>query len=565
MSKPPTCVGVDIGTSNMCLTSLVEGGVPVTIKSPQGLDLMPSAVYFPEDQVGEILFGDAALAKYPSKNLIIQPKRGFAINLALARKKKILNTFNAKVSVAPVYKETTDTTSTGKETKKKVKVPESQVGVKFVLKQDGVDKEITCEEVMEQLVAKAVQLVHSEHGEEVAFVWTRPQYWDSKRTEKFQEIIKKAIGPKGILVALITEPNAAQFAYQANNDDTNADERRRLFVLDLGGGTFDLSYLAETSPGVYQGVCTGGHDFLGGANIESEFLKTLKSEMKRIPSFKLKTFEKRESEFLAVCKELKHSLSCTGEVKTIIYGCTDEPFEFTINKDKKQVILQGFYKEISDTIDKCFEVKVRNTTKTAEEFKESVQRIFLVGGAMRDPVLSEELFSAKFPNAQIFGKPGKKGSINPEQAVAQGAAMWCAAKKKVASKISLPPDPVHRDIMNKSIGIEGVDTSDSEAKKMCVIVPANTELRACEGKQGFPTCVDNQSSVLIKVFSGEGEFTTSENVEYVGEFTVPLKTPNKVGEIFVDVEIEISKEHKMTVRAGKQGEKLTEMEFDYHN
>jgi len=571
-ARSEICLGADIGTNNSCIVVLTDDSLPLVVKSREGDNGTPSAIFYPETSDGEILVGKAAMAKAPHANIIVQPKRGFGISLDTARKSNLLHTFNAEVSTAPVYQQETAKKrgggrgGGGRSNAPKI-IPETKVGVRFRIQQDGQVKEIAAETVVRDLIMKILEPIHAVYGKEISAVFSRPQYWDAHRTEMFKSTVEEALGPEGNLVAIITEPNAAQFSYQAQDGETG--DKKRVFVIDLGGGTFDLSYLAQTAPGVYQGVITGGSDSLGGANIERDFLKALETEIKLDPTFNEEVFNEQKPAILIQLKELKHSLSLVDSARQVIYGCTTKPFTFVIDKEKKAAILKNFYGEIDKCIDKCFTMKakeLKESGKTVKELKESVERVYLVGGAMRDNSLTVEFFKKKFPKADIIGKPGTKGALNLEEVVGRGNALWCAAKRKVQTRISLPPNPVHLDILNKSIGVEGVQLGSDGyyVSKFCQIIPAFTEIPTCQVRKGFPTSQDNQDSVLIKVLQGDGEFTDGPEMSLVGEYSVPLKTPNKMDEVSVDIEIEVSNEGEMFVRAGQPGN-LQQMKFEFHN
>ena len=56
----PKIVGIDLGTTNS-LVAIVENGVPRVIPGPDGINLVPSVIYF--EEAGEPLVGNSAKAR----------------------------------------------------------------------------------------------------------------------------------------------------------------------------------------------------------------------------------------------------------------------------------------------------------------------------------------------------------------------------------------------------------------------------------------------------------------------------------------------------------------------
>ncbi|NIR39336.1 MAG: Hsp70 family protein, partial [Actinobacteria bacterium] len=65
------------------------------------------------------------------------------------------------------------------------------------------------------------------------------------------------------VVRILNEPTAAALAYGLDK----LDDRSRVAVYDLGGGTFDISIL-ELGDGVFEVKATNGDTHLGGDDID---------------------------------------------------------------------------------------------------------------------------------------------------------------------------------------------------------------------------------------------------------------------------------------------------------
>ena len=101
---------------------------------------------------------------------------------------------------------------------------------------------------------------------------------------------------------------------------------------------------------------------------------------------------------------------------------------------------------------------------------------------------------------EFLGKEGKElnTSINPDHAVAYGAAVQAAILGGVESDKT--QDLLSLDVACLSLGIETVGGA------MATLIKRNTTF-PCKKARVFSTNADEQESVLIKVYEGEGKMT----------------------------------------------------------
>jgi len=535
-------LGVDFGTHSTAMAGTKEGGTLDILQSPQGDLLHPSAIWYPPDSSQPIEVGTAALARGNDPNLIIQSKRGLGVTVALLKRKGLMKSFNAKVAD-----------------------DKGDTKVKFILNIDGKEVKKKVEDVITDILNYFKHLIITEYGDQAKIVCSRPQHWSTAQSELFKKIVEGVFGVDNVQ-DIITEPNAAQYCYS----EGRSPGKKHILVLDLGHGTFDISFLKEVNPGVYQGVATGGNTLLGGADMDNDLFSALEKELRAEPTFKEEAFKKQTPKLKGQMKELKHRLSITPVATLEVFGCTDDSFTFTVDQTKKQNICQDFYKRFEDSIDESFLSKaktLKTKPKEAKEFAEKMKKetdiVYLVGGMMRDPMLSVECFQKKFPNAEIIGKPGVKGSKNPEENVARGAAKWCAAKMRMPTKIGLPPDPTHKNLLSKSLGIEGINPNPKNSDPVfCVIIPRNTPIPTCVDRPGFTTSMKDQRTLLIRVYQGEGEIINEESdIECLGEYVVDLKVPNEIDGQMFSVEMEVDENNILKVSVGDGGDMAEEKVF----
>ena len=231
MSKKEYVIGIDLGTTNSCL-SVIQGGEPTVIANNEGKRTTPSVVAFTES---DRKVGDPA-----KRQAVTNPtKTVYSIKRFIGKDFKVCKD---EVKRVPYL------------------VEDMGKGVPAV-KID--DRHFTPQEISAMILQKLKKTAEEYLGQEVKkAVITVPAYFgDAERTATIEA--GKIAGLE--VERIINEPTAAALAYGL--DKKNSEQK--IIVYDLGGGTFDISVL-EIGDGVFEVKSTDGDTHLGGDDFDNQ-------------------------------------------------------------------------------------------------------------------------------------------------------------------------------------------------------------------------------------------------------------------------------------------------------
>ena len=433
-------IGIDLGTTNSCL-SVMEAGRPVVISaSDTGRNTTPSVVE-------------------PVKNLVGD----------VAKRQMILNSKNTVYSAKRLMGRRFD----DKEVKRTIDmVPYKIVSGKAGMADIEVEgKAYTPQEIGARILMKLKKDAEKYLGETVdQAVITVPAYFDDAQ----RQATKQAGEIAGLKVErIINEPTAAALAY--GMDKKNA---HKIAVYDLGGGTFDISIL-ELGEGVFEVKATNGDTHLGGDDFDAVIVDHIISEFKKENAVDLKADSQALQRVRDAAEKAKIELSAANEVEInqpYITQKDGSPLHLTMKLTRSK--MEGLVEDLIQKTIKPVEAALKDSKLDAHDIDE----VIMVGGMTRMPKVVEVV-------KNFFGKDPNQ-SVNPDEVVAVGAAIQGGVLGGEVKDILL------LDVTPLTLAIE---TLGGVATPM---IPRNTTIPTSK-TETFSTAADNQTQVQIVVTQGE--------------------------------------------------------------
>lgn len=337
-----------------------------------------------------------------------------------------------------------------------------------------------------------------------------------------RQATKEAGERAGFIVnRIINEPTAAALAFGIDHMSTEG----KILVYDIGGGTFDVTVL-EMIEGSLDVMASRGVNRLGGkdfdekivdemlAFLHSEYGVNLDDELQATERLKVLGRIKEEAEKAKI--ELSSAMSVYIELPFLLQKDGEIiNFEMELTRTRYEQLIEGYIQQSFDTANEA--LKAAGLTPT------DIDIVLAVGGSSRTPIIIDRL-------KRIFGDK-LRGGINPDEAVALGAAVQAGINK---NEISGDNAIAIFDVCNHSLGVDVVRETNGglESGYFSRIILRDTHLPISR-TEGYSTVEDYQDNILLQIYQGEDNRV--ENNIKLGELEVVGIPVNKAGDEEVDV------------------------------
>ena len=325
----------------------------------------------------------------------------------------------------------------------------------------------------------------------------------------FNDIQRKATIAAGQIAGikierLINEPTAAALAYGL----TDRESESTFLIVDLGGGTFDVSIL-EMFDGVMEVRASAGDAFLGGEDFTDAIVEHFAGDLKT-------TSKEMKPKQLAKLRDLadkaKEKLSSEHDVSLNFIDNNQKSHTLTLTRHTFEDVTKGLLKRLRQPIQRAI--------MDAGLRAENIDRIVLVGGATRMPIVRSLI-------ARMF-KSFPEHNLNPDTVIALGAAVQAGLVGRHAALEDMVMTDVCPFTLGSEVAIE-MGNGNYESGNFQPIIERNTVIPVSRSVINS-TIQLGQTQINLGIYQGEAP-KIANNV-FLGRLDISIPKNKKEHEHF---------------------------------
>lgn len=289
---------------------------------------------------------------------------------------------------------------------------------------------------------------------------------------------------------LINEPTAAAIAFSLHEKQEGT-----FLILDMGGGTFDVSIL-EFFDGIMEVHASAGDNFLGGEDFVEAMVNTFLKEH----AVDISTLNVRKLQQLYLQMEsAKRRLNLT-ESQELIIDVGTQTITWTLTKEWFEKIATPLLLRSKRPIERA----MSDANLTAKDIDE----IILVGGASR-----MNLFRSIV--GRMFGR-FPSCNLDPDTVIALGAGIQAG----LVENNSELQDVVLTDVCPYTLGTAIVNTDNPHQGQYFLPIIERNSVVPISILRSVTTARDDQTEINVEIYQGENRFV-NKNI-FLGQINVPI-------------------------------------------
>lgn len=334
------------------------------------------------------------------------------------------------------------------------------------------------------------------------------------------------------VLQVINEPTAAAISY-----GVKSSINQKVFVFDLGGGTFDVTII-DIVNGEFKVIATDGDHRLGGKDWDDKIIEFIAEEF-------INQYGEDPRDYVDVMAELRLK---SEKVKKSLSERSSAQISLSYNGNKLSIELsKEKFKEICNDLLSRIDGLCNTILNQVNLNWPDISEVVLAGGSTRLQMVKDLL-------EEISNKKIRTDLVNPDECVAIGAAIQghILTSKRLGQQTNFKGRIKSiNDVASHSLGF--VTVKDNTLHNS-IMINKNTKIPCSIIKRDFTTSRDNQETLEILILQGESTNPTNCTLLYGFEFQeLPKKTR---GQFNIEVCFEYNANSVVEVSATVEGKIL---------